>query len=96
MSFSELGSLTAGNLQVVTTSGRGLTPEELADIALDRIIYVGGNCHPLIQEQAQAYRERIREVLVGCLHEMVRSHNTTLVNKFTQAGYPELVPILDL
>jgi hypothetical protein len=34
-------------------------------------------------------------VLVHYMHEAVRSHNVTLVNKFKQAGYPELTSILD-
>ena len=44
-----------GNVTVKTVSSRGFTPEELAEQALDKIIYVGGNCHPAIQEQAEAF-----------------------------------------
>jgi hypothetical protein len=80
---------------VMTTEGRGFTPEEIAERALDKIIYVGSNAHPLLREQAEAYKDSIRHVLIYYMHEAVRSHNVTLVNKFTQAGYPELIPILD-
>jgi hypothetical protein len=88
--FSDVGSV-----MVMSTEGRGFTPEEIADRALDKIIYVGSNAHPAIREQAEAFRESIRGVLVYYLNEAVRSHNVTLVNKFMQAGHPELVPILD-
>jgi hypothetical protein len=84
-----------GNVMVMTTEGRGFTPEEIAERALDKIIYVGSNAHPAIREQAAAFRENIRGVLVHYLHEAVRSHNVTLVSKFKQAGHPELIPILD-
>jgi hypothetical protein len=84
-----------GNVLVQTTQGRGFTPEEIADRALDRIIYVGSQTHPAIREQAEAFRENIRQVLVHYLHEAVRSHNVTLVAKFKQMGHPELIPILD-
>jgi hypothetical protein len=84
-----------GNVMVMATEGRGFTPEEIAERALDKIIYVGSNAHPAIREQAEAFRENIRGVLVHYLHEAVRSHNVTLVNKFKQAGHPELIPILD-
>lgn len=84
-----------GSVMVMATEGRGFTPEEIAERALDKIIYVGSNAHPAIREQAEAFRENIRGVLVHYLHEAVRSHNVTLVNKFKQAGHPELIPILD-
>ena len=90
-----LGTGDIGNVMVMTTEGRGFTPEEIADRALDKIIYVGSQTHPAIREQAEAFRENIRNVLVFYLNEAVRSHNVTLVNKFKQAGHPELVPILD-
>ena len=89
------GLSDVGNVMVMATEGRGFTPEEIAERALDKIIYVGSHAHPAIREQAEAFRENIRGVLVHYLHEAVRSHNVTLVNKFKQAGHPELIPILD-
>lgn len=86
---------SVGNVMVQTTSGRGSTPEEIAERALDKIIYVGSQTHPAIRDQAEAFRENIRQVLVQYMHEAVRSHNVTLVAKFTRMGHPELIPILD-
>lgn len=85
-----------GNVMVMSTQGRGFTPEEVAERALDKIIYVGSNTHPAIREQAEAFKDSIRNVLIYYMHEAIRSHNVTLVNKFNQAGHPELVPILDV
>jgi hypothetical protein len=84
-----------GSVMVMATEGRGFTPEEIAERALDKIIYVGSNTHPAIRDQAEAFKDSIRQVLVHYMHEAVRSHNVTLVNKFKQAGHPELIPILD-
>ena len=89
------GLSDVGNVMVMTTEGRGFTPEETAERALDKIIYVGSNAHPAIRDQAEAFKDSIRGVLVHYMHEAVRSHNVTLVNKFKQAGYPELTAILD-
>jgi hypothetical protein len=88
-------STTVGNVMVMTTEGRGFTPEEIAERALDKIIYVGSEAHPAIRDQAEAFKNSIRQVLVHYMHEAVRSHNVTLVSKFKQAGYPELTAILD-
>jgi hypothetical protein len=95
MKMDEVAFLLGGGIRVESTQGRGFTPEEIAERALDKIIAVGGQSHPLITEQAQAFRENIRKVLVFYMHEAVRSHNVTLVNKFKKAGYSELVKILD-
>ena len=89
------GFSDVGNVMVMATEGRGFTPEEIAERALDKIIYVGSNTHPAIRDQAEAFKDSIRQVLVQYMHEAVRSHNVTLVNKFKQAGHPELIPILD-
>jgi len=84
-----------GTVQIMTSNGRGFSAEELAERALNQIINVGENVPPVIAEQARAYRENLREVLIYFMREAMRSRNVTLVNKFTQAGHPELIPILD-
>ena len=89
------GSSEIGSVMVMATQGRGQTPEEVAERALDKIIYVGSNAHPAIRDQAEAFKDSIRGVLVHYMHEAVRSHNGTLVSKFKQAGHPELTAILD-
>jgi hypothetical protein len=84
-----------GNVMVMATQGRGFTPEEIAERALDKIIHVGSGTHPAIRDQAEAFKDSIRQVLVYYMHETIRSHNVTLVNKFHKVGHPELIPILD-
>ena len=90
------GAMSVGAVTVETTEGRGFTPEEIAERALDKIIYVGSNAHPAIRDQAEAFKDHIRAVLVFYLHEAVRSDRVTLSNKLREAGFPEMIPILDL
>jgi hypothetical protein len=92
----DLAAGAVGSVMVMTTDNRGFTPEEIADRALDKIMYVGSQTHPAIRDQAEAFRENIREVIVFYMHEAIRSHNVTLVSKFKQAGHPELTAILDI
>jgi hypothetical protein len=84
-----------GGVVVHTTENRGFTPEEITDRALDRIIYVGQNSHPAIREQAEAFRESIRGVILFYMKEAVASHNVTISNRLIQAGHPELTKLLD-
>lgn len=90
------GQMGLGQLEVRTTSNRGFTPEELADGALNRIMYVGENVHPVIKDQAVAFREQIRHVLVHYMKEAVKSDRTTLANNLRAAGHPELIKLLEI
>lgn len=84
-----------GDIKATAVSGRGFTPEEVAEQALSKIISVGGNCHPVIRDQAEAFKDQIRGVLVHYMHQAVRSNHTTLANRFRAAGHPELVKLLE-
>lgn len=84
-----------GGVTVKTTEGRGFTPEELAEQALDKIIYVGSQSHPAIREQAEVFKNHIRAVLVAYMKQAVVSHNTTIANKLKDSGHPELISLLN-
>lgn len=88
-------SAAVGNLAVRTTSGRGRTPEELAEEALAKIIYVGDHAHPTIREQAHTFREQLRHVLVYYMQQAVVSDRTTLAAKFKAHGHADLVALLE-
>ena len=90
------GSSEVGMAHATMVSGRGFTPEELAELALNEVISIGNNSHPVIQAQAEAFRENIRGVLINYLRQAVASHNTTLTNRFMDAGHPELVKLLEV
>ena len=94
--ISANGAMQVGDITLATVSDRGFTPEELAERALDKIIYVGGNSHTLIQEQANAFRDQIRGVLVEYMKQAIRSNHTTLANRFRDAAHPEHVKLLEI
>lgn len=80
---------------VKTTENRGFTPEELVEQALDKIIYVGSQSHPVIRDQAEAFRKQIHDVILFYMKQTVKSHNTTIAFRLSQAGHPELIKLLD-
>ena len=95
MNFDTVEGFMNGNVIVKTSQGRGFTPEEIAERAIDKIIYVGSKSHPAIRDQAEAFRENIQSVLVFYLKEAVRSDRTTIANRLREAGHPELIKLLD-
>jgi hypothetical protein len=93
--FSTDGTAEVGTVMIHTVSHRGFTPDELAEQALNKIIYVGDQSHPAIRDQANAYRDHIRAVLTFYMQRAIQSNNTTLANRLREAGHPELVKLLE-
>ena len=84
-----------GGVSVQTSHGRGWSVDELAKRAADKIIYVGDQSHPTVQAQARAFKEEIRRVVGFYLHEAVQQDRATLAARLRQAGYPDLVSLLE-
>ena len=95
MNIDKIEGFLGGDVSVYSTAGRGFTPEELAEIALDKIVYVGSKSHPVIREQAEAFKNNLRVVLIQYLRQAVRSDRTTIANRLREAGYPELTILLN-
>jgi len=88
-----------GNIKfdVVTSDiGQGHTPEQVAEMALAKIIYVAQDANPLIREQAEAYKNNIRQVLVQYMKKAIESNHTTLANRLREAGHSDLIKILEI
>jgi hypothetical protein len=86
---------SVGNVLVQTTDNRGATVEEVADRAVAKILYVGQSSHPVIRDQAEAFKAQLHSVLVFYIKEAIASDRVTLAGKFREAGLPELVKLLD-
>jgi len=89
------GNVLEGDVKVLTTEGRGFTPEEIADRALAKIMYVSKEANPLIRDQAEAFKESIRGVIEFYLKQAVQSDRTTLANRLREAGHSDLIKILE-
>ena len=89
-----VSKVQVGTVKVTTTSGRGLSPEEWADRCLEKIIYVGDQSIPAIRDQAVAYRDQIRQVLIHFFKRAIQSDRTTLYNLFLTQGHKDMAEIL--
>jgi len=92
--FYPNAEISVGSVLVQTTSNRGWNPEEVAQRALDKIMYVSETAAGPIRDQALAYRDDVKVVLIHYLNEAVKSDRTTIANRLIAAGHPELVHIL--
>lgn len=83
-----------GGIKVHTVSGRGSNAEELANLAIDKIIYVGRDSDPVIVGQAMAFKERIHAVLVHYLDVAQKAERNTICIKLQQQGHEDLANIV--
>lgn len=88
------GSMQAAQVQVIATSGRGHSVEQIADLCLVRIIGVADTAPEAIRLQAYAFREAIRPVLVYYMNQAIRSNKTTLYNQLREAGQHEAAEVI--
>ena len=83
-----------GDVVVKTTEHRGLSPEELAERAVEQIVSVSSSVDPVVRQQAEAFRSRIYHVLLGIIKQAIKSDRTTLINEFIQQGQSDTADIL--
>ncbi len=83
-----------GGVEVQTTSNRGMTPEEIATSAVNKIISISDDASPLIKMQAEAFRERVFHVIVTSINQGVKSDRTTLYNLLSNQGHRDMAEIL--
>jgi len=90
----QVAKMEVGHVSVQTTSGRGLSPEEWAEMCLQKIVYVGDQAIPAIRDQALAYRQEIKTVLVSYMTKAIKSDRTTLYNLLLKQGHKDMADIL--
>jgi len=83
-----------GSVRVWTTEHRGYTPEEIAERAMARILYIGDQSHPLLRQQAHAFREQLYVVLVQYLREAQESDRLTVCEELRKLGLDELAILI--
>ena len=83
-----------GDVVVKTTERRGLSPEELAERAVEQIVSVSSSVDPIVRQQAEAFRKRIYHVVLGIIKQAIKSDRTTLINEFIQQGQSDTADIL--
>ena len=94
MSLFEASTLEVGSVLVSTTQDKGHDPEFWAKAAADRIVSVGGNCHPLIAQQAEAFKEDVLKQISYYMKEAIKSDRTTVYNAIKDSGNLELAELI--
>lgn len=94
MSFSVGTTFQSGDVEVISTSGRGFNPDELTAMLLPKIVYIGSDVPESVREQAEAGKARIEALLKHYLAQAQKSERTTVFNVLMNAGYPEAAQLV--
>jgi hypothetical protein len=71
-----------------------LSPEELAERAVEQIVGISSSVDPIVRQQAEAFKSRIYHVVLGIIKQAIKSDRTTLMNEFIQQGHSDIADIL--
>ena len=86
--------ISIGNLGVKTTSNRGHTAKEVAEMATDKIISISNNADPMIKAQAHAFKDRTKMVITYYVKEGIKNHICTVCNELEKQGHKDLANII--
>ena len=79
-----------GSVTVIATVNRGMNAEEWAESAVRRIVSVSMDSPMPIREQALAFRENVKNILIHYFKKVARSERTTVKAILEKEGYFEL------
>jgi len=82
--------MSVGSVGVKTTNNRGFTPEEVAELCVDRLMIVSNDAPRAIKDQALAHKERMKAVIAVYMKQAIQSDRTTVYNAISDAGHKKL------
>lgn len=83
-----------GSVLVHTTDNRPRTAEEISDLAIRKIIYVGDSLPSPIKEQALVYQESIKKIITFYINEALNEHKSTYINKLLNTNQADAADLL--
>jgi hypothetical protein len=87
VSFSVGTTFESGDVKVIATSGRGLNPDELTQMLLPKLIYIGPDVPADVRAAGQEQMHRMEMLLKHYFAQAQRSQNTSVYNVLMNAGH---------
>jgi hypothetical protein len=92
--FSLKTDVTIGSLGVTTTDHKGHSVDEIAEMAVNKIVSISNNADPMIKAQAHAFKDRTKMVVAYYIQEGVKNHICTVCNELEKQGHKDLANII--
>jgi len=88
--FEATAGVTPFAVKVMTSSGGGHNPEQVAELCVDRLISIADTAPPELAMQAKAFRQQMLAVVLHYVRMAAAEDRTTVAMKLEQAGMPDL------
>ena len=92
--FDANSASETGNVMVYTSNNSGHSPEQIADMALNKIMSVSDSAPPVIRDQAMAHRDKLKEILIYYMKSMAISERTTIGALLKKQGHNDMAEII--
>lgn len=79
-----------GPVFVTTSSSGGHSPEQVAELCVNRLIGISETAPPELAQQARAFREQMLAVVLQYVKMAVAEDRATVATKLEQAGMADL------
>jgi hypothetical protein len=89
MSFASAGTLSLA-VNVVTSSNGGHSPEQIAELCVDRLIRISDTAPPELALQAKAFRENMLAVVLHYVKVAAKEDRESVASKLEQAGAADI------
>jgi len=85
-----VGVSQAGKVNVMTSDQGGLTNEQIADLAVDKIVSISDEAPAHIRQQASQFREHLKKVLYHYLLLARKEERASIVHILRSNGQKEM------
>ena len=77
-------------VNVMTSNDGGLSDEQIAQMAVDKIVSVSDNAPDVIRDQANVFKENVKKILFHYLILARQEERATIVHTIRNSGNKEL------
>ena len=85
-----VGISQTGTVNVMTSDKGGLTNEQIADLAVDKIVSISDDAPAHIRQQANQFREHLKKVMYHYLLLARREERGSIIQVLESSGHKEM------
>jgi len=89
-----VGISQAGTVNVMTSDKGGLTNEQIADLAVDKIVSISDEAPAHIRQQANQFREHLKNVMYHYLLLARREERGTIIQVLLSGGQKQTAELI--
>ena len=86
--------MDVSSVNVMTSDDGGHSSEQITNLAMDKIMRVSDSAPPAIKEQANVFKENIRNVLFQYIELARQEERATIANRMAKAGQTEMADLV--